>query len=261
MIKKNKFEKSWISKPKKAQVTIFIILALAIVLVLLLLFVGRNNIITIITGKGPVEQVRDCVEKPLEEAIETISEQGGSLEPENYYLYHGSRVTYLCYAEANYKKCVMQKPLLKQSIEKELEEYMLPRVQSCIDGVKQSFEGKGYIVSSKDPEIDVLLRLNSIVLEINSDLRLEKEKIELYESIKIDIGSRLYDLVMIASSISNWEARYGESESMRYMGFYPQLKVEKKKQSEGTTIYTLTQRDSLDKFRFAIRSIVIPAGI
>ena len=260
MIKNKKFRQSIISKPNKAQVTIFIILALAIILVLLLLFVGRDNLLTIITEAGPVKQIKDCVEKPLEEAIGVISEQGGSLNPENYYLYQGSKITYLCYVEANYEKCVMQKPLLKQSIEKELEDYILPRVKSCIDGVKSSFQDQGYIVDSKEPEIDVSLILNSIVLDINSNLRFEKEKTELYDSIKIDLNSRLYELVMIASSISNWEARYGESESLRYMGFYPKLKVEKKKQSEGTTIYTLTQRDTLDKFRFAVRSIAIPSG-
>ena len=71
MIKKNKFKVGVINKPKKAQITIFIILALAIVLVVLLLFVGRNNLITILGGKEPVEQIKDCITTPLEEAIET----------------------------------------------------------------------------------------------------------------------------------------------------------------------------------------------
>jgi hypothetical protein len=261
MIKKNKFKVGVINKPKKAQITIFIILALAIVLVVLLLFVGRNNLITILGGKEPVEQIKDCITTPLEEAIETISDQGGSLEPENYYLYRGNRLTYLCYTESTYGKCVMQKPLLKQSIEKELEEYIEPRVKSCIEGVKSSFRDKGYIVDSKEPEIDLSLMLNSFILKINADLRFEKDKVEVYESINIDINSRLYDLIMVAGSISNWEARYGESESLLYMGYYPQLKVEKKKQFDGTTIYMLTQRNTLDTFKFAIRSVVIPTGL
>ena len=100
-----------------------------------------------------------------------------------------------------------------------------------------------------------------IILKINADLRFEKDKVEVYESINIDINSRLYDLIMVAGSISNWEARYGESESLLYMGYYPQLKVEKKKQFDGTTIYMLTQRNTLDTFKFAIRSVVIPTGL
>jgi len=246
---------------KKAQITIFIILAIAIVVVALFLFVGRDGLINLISGKGPVEQIKDCVQKPFEESIETLSGQGGNLEPTNYYLYQGGRVGYLCYTEEPYKRCVMQKPLLKQSIEKELENYIHPLVQSCIDGVKSSLQEDGYTVSSKPVEVDVSLIPNSILLDMNADLRLEKEGSEFYETITLDINSKLYELIMISSSISNWEARYGESESTIYMGYYPWLRVEKKKQSEGTTVYTLTERSSEDKFRFAIRSVAIPPGI
>ena len=65
---------------------------------------------------------------------------------------------------------------------------------------------------------------------------------------------------MIASSISNWEAKYGDSETMNYMIYYPNLKVEKKKQGDGTTIYIITDKESEDKFMFASRSLVLPAG-
>jgi len=246
---------------KKAQVTIFIILALAIAIVLILLFVGQDRLVTIITGEPPVDQIKNCVREPLEIAIETLSNQGGVLDPKNYYLYEGGKVEYLCYNEEDYKRCIMQKPLLRQSIENELKEYILPITQNCIDGVQSSLQDKGYIVSSKPAEIEIMIIPNTILLDIKSDLRIEKEKTEVYESIKIDVNSELYDLLMITSSITNWEARYGASESLIYMGYYPGLKVESKKRSEGTTIYTLTHRNSLDKFRFATRSVAIPPGI
>jgi len=44
------------------------------------------------------------------------------------------------------------------------------------------------------------------------------------------------------------------------MDYYHHLKVEKKKQGDGTTIYMITNRDTGDKFQFASRSVDIGSG-
>ena len=245
---------------KKGQITVFIILALAIVIVLVLLFVGKD-LFTIITGKAPVEQIKDCVEEYTEQAVDILSVQGGSLEPENYYMYEGNNVEYLCYTEENYARCIMQKPLLKQSVEKEIENYIKPKVRGCMASVRADLEKQGYSVKLGEVDVDVELVPSNILINVESDFTITKERTESYKSIKTDVSSKLYDLVMIASSISNWEARYGDSETMNYMLYYPSLKVEKKKQGDGTTIYILSDRASLDKFMFASRSVALPAGL
>jgi len=270
MVRKNKkanshfkfsLKRNMLLNSKRSQVTVFIILALAIIIILLLLFVGRDRITSLITGKSPIEQIKECIDEPLEIALDLISTQGGSLEPELYYSYQGNKIEYLCYSEANYEKCVMQKPILKQSIEKELENYLQPRIKNCINAVKSNLQGKGYSVSSQNPVIDVSLIPNSILIDIQADVKITKQGTESYKSIKTNYNSKLYDLIMITSSILNWEARYGDSETMNYMLYYPSLKVEKKKQSDGTTIYIITDRLSLDKFQFASRSVILPSGL
>ena len=250
-----------VGKNKRGQVTVFVILAIAIVIVLIVLLTGRSDLFSIFTGETPVQQIKTCAQEPVEEAIEILKLQGGSLEPELYYLYQGNKIEYLCYTDANYDNCVMQKPLLKQSIEKEIRKYAEPRIKNCINSVKSSLEGKGYEVSMKTPEISFSLVPNNIMIDMDLDLKLVKDKTESYKSIKTDLSSKLYDMVMIASSISNWEARYGDSETMTYMMYYPSLKVEKKKQGDGTTVYILTDRNSDDKFMFASRSLALPAGL
>ncbi len=246
---------------KRSQVTVFVILAIAIVIVLIVLFVGRDRLFSVFTPESPINQIKTCAQEPVEEAIEILKLQGGSLEPELYYLYQGNKVEYLCYTDANYKNCVMQKPLLKQSIEKEIKSYAEPRIKNCINSVVDELRNKGYVVSMTSPDISFSLVPNNIMIDINTNLQITKDSTESYKSIKTDVSSKLYDMVMIASSISNWEARYGDSETMTYMMYYPSLKVEKKKQGEGTTVYILTDRDSDDKFMFASRSLVIPAGL
>jgi len=245
---------------KKGQLTIFIILALAIAIVLILLFTGKTNLTAIFTPTTPVNQIKNCVQEPVQEAVDILRLQGGSLDPSLYYIYQGSKIEYLCYTEEYYKNCIMQKPLLKQAVEQQIQSYSSQRIKNCISSVKANLERKGYQVTMSSPQISISLLPGDILVDIISDIKIVKDQTESYKSIKTDISSNLYEQVMLASSISNWEARYGDAETMSYMIYYPSLKVEKKKQGDGTTVYIITDRDSKDKFMFASRSLVLPAG-
>lgn len=247
---------------KRSQITIFIILALVIVAVLILIFLGRDRLPNVFVEEAPIDQIKSCVKNAAVNASAILRVQGGSINPTNYYSYQGYKVDYLCYTEENYKACVNQKPLLRQTIEEEFINYLIPKVNKCIEDVKTSLENKGYEVSSKKPAIGVSIVPEDISVSLKDiNLVIKKTNVETYKTIKIDLDSKLYDFIMITSSIVNWEARYGDSESMNYMVYYPDLKVEKKKQSEGTTIYILTNRDSKENFIFATKSYTVPPGI
>lgn len=246
---------------KRSQITIFIILAICIVMVLLLLFTQKSDFVAIFSKQSPVAQIQQCLETPASEGLTLISNQGGELDPKNFYLYDGNKVDYLCYTNQYYKPCVMQKPVLKKYIEDELKNYIENNSVGCIEAVKKSLQSQGYSVYMKKPVISVELIPNNVKISADIDLQLTKETTEAYKSIKTEISSNIYDLIFIAMSIANWEARYGDSETMNYMYFHPELKVEKKTRDEGTRIYILTNRESLDKFVFATRSYARPAGL
>ena len=110
-------------------------------------------------------------------------------------------------------------------------------------------------------DLNVELLPKRIVVTFNRSLTLTKEESQKYSSFVVILNNNLYELVSIANSILNWEARYGDSETTTYMDYYHDLKVEKKKQSDGTTIYILTDRNNQNKFQFASRSIAWPPGI
>jgi hypothetical protein len=156
----------------------------------------------------------------------------------------------------------MQKPLLKSDIEKELKNKIEQKINSCLENFKSSYQGKGYTVSYKKPEISLELIPKTIVITLNNlDLKISKEKTESYKNLNVDFESKLYNFVIISSSIATSEVRYGDSEAIIYMMNYPSMKVEKKKQGDGTTIYILTDKETNEKFMFAARSLVIPSGI
>lgn len=245
-------------KSKKAQLTLLIIMAIAIVIVLVILFLPRIK--TFVSGPAPQDYVQGCIKDATKEALDKLTLQGGSLEPENYILYQGDEIEYVCYTNEFSKKCIMQKPFLRQDIEAEIDSYVKPKSDACLQDLKKELENKGYSVSLGNAEIETSIRPLSIFVSVRALMTITKQETSKFEKFNVDMNSNLYDLLMIASSISNWEARYGDSDSLTYMLYYPNIQVEKKKQGDGTTIYILTNRLTQEKFQFASRSLVAPAG-
>ncbi len=250
-----------LKKRVKGQASIFIIIALVFVVVIVLFFVYRPEI-SVISQQTPIEELEGCVNDAVNEGIDILSLQGGAIEPENYYLYSGNKVDYLCYTEENFEGCVVQKPLLKKSIENELVDYIKPRVSGCINSLRVSLEKESYDVFLESPEIRVELFPKNVVVTLDEiNLKVTKERTETYDVIKSDVDSELYDFSIIASSIVNWESVYGDAEITSYMTHYPYMKVEKKIQGDWSKIYILTNTDTDDKFMFAVRSRAVPAGV
>ena len=249
-------------KKRKGQVTIFIIVAIVIVLLAALLYIFYPQIRTGLGlgSQSPSAFLQSCLEEDVEMAIDTLSIQGGSIEPENYFMYNGEKVEYLCYTTEYYKTCVMQQPLLKEHIEKEIGNEIEVTAKKCFDDLESSYRKRGYSVNLKRGRMAVELLPKRVVVNFDSSLSLSKGEVENYNSFNVVVNNNLYELVAIAKSILNFEARYGDSETTVYMNYYRDLKVEKKKQSEGTTIYILTDRNDENKFQFASRSLAWPPG-
>lgn len=247
---------------KRGQVTIFIIIAIVIVALGVLIYMFYPQIKTTLGlgPKNPSEYIQICIEEEIENNVEKLSLQGGSLAPEHYILYDNEKVEYLCYTNEYYKTCIMQQPMLKENIESEIENEIKNKVRECFDSMKESYEKKGYDVNLKSGGIGVELLPKRIVATFNYSLILTKEDTEKYEPFRVVLNNNLYELVSIANSILNWEAHYGDAETTVYMDYYHDLKVEKKKQSDGTTIYILTDRNDGNKFQFASRSVAWPPG-
>ena len=261
IISRNLNKTDQLKSTKKSQLTIFIILGIAIVIILILLFLGRENLTAIFLGKTPIRQAILCLEESSNEGLSLVLSQGGSINPQNYYLYQGNKLDYTCYTEESFQKCVNQKPLLKQSVEKELENYIKPKLDSCLKNLRLSLERRGSTISYKEPELNIQLVPEDILIDVKLDLSISKgDSSETHKKIKTDISSNLYDFVILASLLTNDEVDYGDSDTTAYMFKDKTIKIEKLKQGEESTVYILTDRESDEKFYFAVRSIPIPPG-
>lgn len=247
---------------KRGQVTIFVIVGIVIIVLGLVVFLFAPQISDIFTGgsKDPNSFLQNCIEKDLKKAVEKLSMQGGSLAPEHFILYRGNPIEYLCYTEEYYKTCVMQRPMIKNHVKEEIKNSIKNTADSCLEELKKSYQAKGYSVQLSEGRRDVELLPGKILLVFNNTIILSKEATESQKYFVVSIDNNIYELLSIAESILNWEASYGDAETTLYMNYYHDLKVEKLKQSDGTTIYILTDRKTGDKFQFASRSIPWPPG-
>lgn len=248
---------------KRGQITIFIIVAMVVVLVAILIFMFRANIseaLGIGESQSPSEYMRTCLSEKIDSVQENIARQGGNMEPEFYYQYQGDKLTYLCYQEEYYLPCIVQQPLLINHINEEIEREISSEVNVCLDSLKETYEKKGYVVQNQLGDINVELLPKRILVTVDSKLTLTKDTTNVYPPLRIDLNNNLYELASIAESIVQFESTYGDSEVTTYMDFYRDLKAEKLKQTDGTTVYILTNRDTGEVFQFASRGLAWPPG-
>ncbi|MBS3071231.1 hypothetical protein J4407_02950 [Candidatus Pacearchaeota archaeon] len=248
---------------KSGQITIFIILAVIIVaggVILYFIFPEATTGFGVSTN-NPNLYIQNCMEDEIENNVDIISSQGGSMNPENFILYKDDKIDYLCYTSEFYVSCAMQQPLLKQHIEEEIKESIKDETDSCFNSLVEDFENQGYDVNLVRGKTTAEILPKRVEVTFENDLTLTKENSERYEKIVVTVNKNIYELMSIANSILNMEARYGDSETTIYMNYYHDLKVEKLEQNDGSTIYILTNRDTNEKFQFASRSVAFPPGI
>jgi hypothetical protein len=245
---------------RKSQITLFVILGI-IVIVLALLFLFWPKIRVSFVSFSPETYIEKCVSDELDSGLKILSQRGGSLEPENYMSFQGQEVDYLCYTNQYYETCSVQKPLLSSHIESELENYMKDRTDNCARQLEKELEKRGYDVQRGEADMKVELVLNKANIDVELPLTITKENSETYEKFSFSKSTKIYNFAMMTSSILNWESRYGDSETTVYMTYYPNIKVEKLKQGDGSTVYILSDRVSGESFVFASRSLAWPGGL
>jgi hypothetical protein len=201
-----------------------------------------------------------CIEDAIKQSSKILGEQGGFLNPEFHYLYQGKNIGYLCYTNLYYKPCVVQKPFLKQHFEAELEKATKDKIQRCYENSLDDLKRKGYDVSSGDLDINILLEPNRILIKLEAPVVISREVARGFESFDVVVNSQIYNMLMIATSVLQYETRFGDSDTSSLMIFYPNLIIDKIKRGDGTTLYILEDKNTKDKFQFASRSFVWPPG-
>ena len=256
---------------EKGQVTIFIIIAIVIVGVFLLFFLFLKGIVPVPGGGKPEENpsnyLQNCIEPKVTEAVGLLSSQGGNINPELSLSFkfnsdkEAKEISYLCYNQNYYLPCINQEPMLIQHLKSEIKTYIKKDVEDCLSSLKKSLENKGYAVDLSYRDFSVELVPEKVLIIIDSKMSFSKSgESSIIDGFKFSVASRFYDIAVVSQEIISQEARFCNFEQLGYMLLYPEFNIDKFRTGESTTIYTVEYRESREKFRFAVRSCVIPPG-
>jgi hypothetical protein len=257
---------------KKGQVTIFIIIAIVIVSAIASFFLFKGNVLNPEIGESPEKNpgsfLSTCMEEKIRETVSKISSQGGYISnPLNKtFKFDGENsftdISYLCYTSNYYIPCVNQEPMLIHHLKSEIKNYISEDVGKCFDRLTSSLSNQGFTVDAKYKDFEVELTEGKIALNVDAELTLTKTgETSSYTELKIITLSKFYDTAMVVQEIVSQEAKYCNFEYLGYMTLYPQWEIDKFRTSDSIVIYTVKNKDSADKFKFAIRSCAIRPGI
>jgi len=239
----------------RGQVTIFIIVAIVIVVGILTFFLFIQP--TYFQDKGKQLGFESCVSDVVEAAIIELELKAGFIAPEFTYTYGGEELTYLCYTNEYYQTCTVQVPFLKNAFDSEMERLIREDVDACYDNSIDELKAQGYTVASGQVKYDVLIEPSIVRVEIDAPTTVGGQQ---FARFNAKVNALTYDMVMIATSILQFETKYGDADAGAMMEFYPEYKITKMKMSEGTTVYALEHKKLGNKFQFASKSLVWPAG-
>ncbi len=240
---------------KKGQVTIFIIVAMVIVVGILTFFLWIKP--TYISKEGAEIGFEGCVKDAVEEAVGELELKAGFIDPKFTYDYNGEKLTYLCYTNDYYETCAVQVPFLKNAFDQQMELLIRDKVDSCYESSIDDLKSKGYSVVQGNVDYDVLIEPSIIRVQIDAPTIVESQQ---FARFNVKVNAPTYDMVMIATSILQFETKYGDADASSMMDFYPDYIIRKIKRGDGTTVYILEHKELGNKFQFASRSLVWPAG-
>ena len=246
---------------KRGQLAIFVIIALVIVVGIVLFFFFRGNVTNVFAGAfSPNAFLKDCATKEINPDLERLAKQGGYSNPEAFKLFNGEKHTYLCYTSENFKTCVVQQPMIKAHFEQELNSIVKSKADQCMRDLIEEYKKRGYGASVTGVNSKTSFVPGNVLVSFNNSLTVTKEASETFPGFEVKVESNMYDLIFIAQSIVDYESKFGNSATELYMQYYPNLKIEKIKLSDGTTIYKLSNVITKEEFDFASRSLAWGAG-
>jgi len=240
---------------KKGQVTVFVIVAIMIVSVIIVFFLWVQP--TYFSELGGGLNFEGCVEDAVEQAIDELGLKAGFVNPGFTYAYNGERFTYLCYTNEYYVTCTVQVPFLKNVFDEQMEVLIRDKVDNCYENSIDDLKAKGYDVVGGVVDYDVLIEPGTVRVEIDAPTSVGSQS---FSRFNVKVNSPIYEMLMIATSVLQFESSLGDSDVDSIMLYYPDYVVSKIKRGDGTTIYILEHKVIGTKFQFASKSLVWPAG-
>ena len=150
---------------------------------------------------------------------------------------------------------------MKERMEDTLTEGLRAKSRQCLEQLRDAYERQGYSATlGASGGFEVTIVPGSILLNMNTPLTITKDATRTFRSFSVSQPSQYYDLLYIVTSIIDYETTLGGSETTAYLQYYPDLKLDKAKLDDGSTVYRVSNVVTKETFQFASRSLVFPPG-
>jgi len=199
------------NRKKRGQVSIFIIIAIVIIALVAgyLLLKGSFGVKEIPSDIAPAyNSFLACLQDDISTGIKVLESRGGYIElpgfePGSTYMpfssqlnFAGNPIPYWYYVSGNN----VQKEQIptKGEMEKQLETFLKNRIRDCN---LRSYYDNGFVISMGEPNADVIIKENSVDVDLNMPLVIEKgndtASIKNHEISKVSSLGKLYDSAKI----------------------------------------------------------------
>ncbi len=254
--------------PKRAQVTAFIIVGVSFVLAMVFIFFLRNSIIEAIKGEAGTRailnnfansienRIYDCLKTEGELSLNFLGKQGGYYNPPKVYVHEGENYTYLCEKESleNGKVCLSHVPSIS-FMEKEVKEYLLPKIESCVE--IEDFKQRGTTLEYQaPPTLEVDIKRNSVILKVDYKIKLERKNItQEVPPVVVELDIPLGKIMDVVNDVIDEECAVGDFDPTVYFFAHQKRYEVIKMHYPGTKLYKVKSFDNLKyKFQFAVRT-------
>jgi hypothetical protein len=254
-------------KEKKSQITIFVIIAILIIAAIALVFLISNKTgsqTNVSPVKDPIGFIQKCAIDAVQESEKIIIPSGGldRLDSSNSILFENTKVAWMCYTPFNEQTCTARHPMLNKEIEREIENYIRPKLVSCFNTLKDNL-GK-YDYNQEDlMNLSVEIRPKQIYIILNREISFTKnEQTTKIINFNTWIDSPLYSFIKLTNNIVNQEVSCKCMEETCNADIFSLNKNNKdfeiKRFVSGANekVYTITEILSDKKFNFAVRNCV-----
>ncbi len=243
---------------KKGQVTLFIVIAIIIVAVILFSYFYLAPRFSEFGDNRPI--LDKCIESEIQRQIVDLSLTAGIVNPSFTTMYMDENISIVCYTNQYYTPCVVQYPFLKQTFESSLAKRMEQKIEGCYSSALEDLRARGFDVTGGKMSYNISIDPSMIQVKMKVPTSISNEDSSVvFENFEIVTYSNLYDVLMVANSILQFETSYGDAEISSFMFYYPDLKLEKIRRDDNIKIYTITNTEGI-KYQFASRSYAWPAG-
>lgn len=251
---------SMIKGGKRGQLAIFVIIAVVIVAIILVIMLYPKIRTLTNPSLDPTSYLKSCIGDDVKNSVKLLAAQGGYANPEGFLVYNNQKIKFLCYTNEYYKTCVIQEPMLTTHFEQEMNKLLATKATDCITKLKQEYESRGYSITGNLIDTETTIEPQRIRITFNAPITITKDSTQRFDKFDVKIDSHMFDLLAISQSIVEYEAAYGDSETTLYLAYYPNLRIDKTKLSDGTKIYVVSDVITKESFTFASRSLSWPPG-